>query len=196
MSIIGHAIQINEAPGTTSSSSFVNPGAAGEFEIEGSELVGNANYLLIARVGFGGDLETANDFEMRIAEDTVGELIGSHVRLEPIRGDVEMHHAHLYIRKVLTASTPNDYQIEIKTAGTNTAHICDSELIMINLDDLQLSDWAYDNDPTDNSFSACTFEDGSSITIGDCLSYWLIISNAPWDIKSILVNCTGRIDVW
>jgi len=194
---VGHVVRIEETPITTQSGAYTTESYENSStpKVEGWELEGSTDYILIARIGFGGDNTSLNDYEMRIAEDGVGELTGSHVRIEPRRADLDKYQSHLYIRKVTTAATPNDYQVEFKSL-TTFAHIAGSELIMIKLDDLGSGDWAYDNDAVDNSFVAGVWEDGASITIGNGTSDWLIINTAHWQIDSASADdCKGRIDV-
>jgi hypothetical protein len=197
MAEVGHATEFSAqgTAATTGSGTFAKPGASGEWEILGSELDDSSEYLLIVRMHVGGDFTAGNEFEFKVVEDSVGDLTGSHMLYEPRRASSANGSPYTYMRVLTTASTANDYEIHFKSSGSDTASMVDLEMVMIKLDDLASGDWAYDNDPTDNSFSGGVYEDGASITIGDGTSDWLIVSTAQWQIDSVTDDCLGRIDI-
>ncbi len=197
MAEINYAIEIatQGASVQNSTAGYLKPGSAGEWEIEGSELDGDSDYLLIVRVHVGGLNTGIVEFEYKVIEDTVGDLPASHMKSEPRRSSGAAGMPYMYMRKVTTASTPNDYEVHLKGDGTVNASMMDLEMLMIKLDDLLSSDWAYDNDAVDNSFTGGVWEDGASITIGDGSSDWLIIQTAHWQIDSVTDDCRGRINI-
>lgn len=169
-------------------------------EILGSNLDASSDYLLVFFALVGGNSANANDFEFRVVEEdgTPTVLTASEHRLEPRRtGSTLVGHAYAYMARVTTAATPNDYAMQLQTAGVNTAHIAGMNAFAIKLDDVtENTDFFYDDDATSyTTLASSTYQDGAAVTIGDGTSDYLVISTAHFVVDAVAPEALLRIDV-
>ena len=193
MSEIGHKVRETLTLANRTNSAFGAMGTSPANRILGSELDGSSEYILIARCGLGGSDNQANTFEAQIEEASVGTLAESNCRFEP-RSTINQNGIHYgFLDKVTTAATPNNYEIQAKSDGTDTVRVNGSWLAMLKLDDLDAADWAYAANDTDDTTLTTTFEDGASINLspGD----WDIYAFARFDDNSTSAYFLARMDV-
>lgn len=193
MAEIGHAIVETNSVDTTTSTSFTHVGSAGEHEIQGSSLDGSTNYILLAHALHGGSSTSNNQIYMNLTENGVGALANSEQRAESRRngGSSGVHYG--FLDKITTASTPSDYQIQMKSNGSETSSVTGSWLCMIDLDDLTTDQWKYAEVDTDDTSISTSTETGASVTLGE--GDWLIFAFTRWDMNSNSDAVEFQIDI-
>ncbi len=193
MAEIGHAIVETNSIDTTTSTSFTHVGSAGEHEIQGSSLDGSSEYILLAHALHGGSSTSNNQIYMNVTENGVGALGNSEQRAESRRngGASGVHYG--FLDKITTASTPNDYEIQMKSNGSDSSNVTGSWLAMIKLDDLTTDQWKYAEVDTDDTSISTSTETGASVTLGE--GDWLIFAFTRWDMNSNSDAVEFQIDV-
>ena len=193
MAEIGHAIVETNSIDTTTSTSFTHVGSAGEHEIQGSSLDGSTNYILLAHALHGGSSTSNNQIYMNVTENGVGALGNSEQRAESRRngGASGVHYG--FLDKVTTASSANDYEIQMKSDGSESSNVTGSWLCMIDLDDLTTDQWKYAEVDTDDTSISTSTETGASVTLGE--GDWLIFAFTRWDMNSNSDAVEFQIDV-
>ena len=193
MAEIGHAIVETNSIDTTTSTSFTHVGSAGEHEIQGSSLDGSSEYILLAHALHGGSSTSNNQIYMNVTENGVGALGNSEQRAESRRngGASGVHYG--FLDKVTTASSPNDYEIQMKSNGSDSSNVTGSWLCMIKLDDLTTDQWKYAEVDTDDTSISTSTETGASVTLGE--GDWLIFAFTRWDMNSRDDAVEFQIDV-
>lgn len=193
MAEIGHAIVETNSIDTTTSTSFTHVGSAGEHEIQGSSLDGSSEYIILAHALHGGSSTSNNEIYMNITENGVGALGNSEQRAESRRngGSSGVHYG--FLDKVTTASTPNDYEIQMKSNGSDSSNVTGSWMCMIKLDDLTTDQWKYAEVDTDDTSISTSTETGASVTLGS--GDWLIFAFTRWDMNSNADAVEFQIDI-
>lgn len=193
MAEIGHAIVETNSIDTTTSTSFTHVGSAGEHEIQGSSLDGSSEYILLAHALHGGSSTSNNQIYMNVTENGVGALGNSEQRAESRRngGASGVHYG--FLDKITTASTPNDYEIQMKSNGSDSSNVTGSWLAMIKLDDLTTDQCKYAEVDTDDTSISTSTETGASVTLGE--GDWLIFAFTRWDMNSNSDAVEFQIDV-
>jgi len=130
---------------------------------------------------------------MNVTENGVGALGNSEQRAESRRngGASGVHFG--FLDKVTTASSPNDYEIQMKSDGSESSNVTGSWLCMIDLDDLTTDQWKYAEVDTDDTSISTSTETGASVTLGE--GDWLIFAFTRWDMNSNSDAVEFQIDV-
>jgi hypothetical protein len=130
---------------------------------------------------------------MNVTENGVGALGNSEQRAESRRngGSSGVHYG--FIDKLTTAASPNDYEIQMKSDGSESSNVTGSWLTMIKLDDLTTDQWKYAEVDTDDTSISTSTETGASVTLGS--GDWLIFAFTRWDMNSNSDAVEFQIDV-
>jgi len=178
MAALAYAMTINDATASNTGTTW-----NGVRNIPNTSLAANTQYVLIMNCLVGGSDNNSNAFEVRTTAESV-ELAGGYKRFEPHRASAGPDgHKYYLLWDFTTDGTPTDVNFALRlTASGPTGYAPRTQMLAIPVDStdtdptaLHSGDYAFAKTETLVDITvADQWEDGTSITIGDGTSDWLV----------------------
>lgn len=177
MAEVGHAVAVWEERQNAFSQNWNN---FANCLIPAADLEGGTEYLLIVSALIMGSNPALNDHYFRLEENNNGQLGDSFARLEPHDANSGVGEMYFYMDRYTTPSSVEDIQFQGHTDSPTRVVRCISfYAVAIKLSDLDAADYEDAENTTNlSSLSNAAWTNGTSITIGDGVSDWLVFGYA------------------
>lgn len=173
---VGHAVTVDEWRHTVFSQSY---NTFTDCNIAAEDLIGSTEYIIIISAMIQANDINRNDHYWRL-EDDDGAIGDSESRFETRNANSSVGEMYFFMDRYTTPSAPSDIRLRGHSDSPTDVVRCNSfYAVAIELADLNATDYEDSESLTNlTSLSNASWTEGTSITIGDGVSDWLVFGYA------------------